>query len=127
MDMKKDAKVVFDGFKHYKNYVKFLYRKRLCEPYPVNVIFIAGLAKSGTTWLANMFSSLGGFDRITPRGWKVQRNVLYPGIFDEFKNRLAVIKGHTWYSQEHLAVLRDSNLKYFVIVRDPRDQIISEY
>ncbi len=103
--------------------------------YPQKIIFIAGYARSGSTWISNLFGSLKGFSIKTPSRWWLtvpDRNDthstdLYPGIFDEFRRNLAVIKGHTWASSQNIEVLKDSGLKYFITVRDPRDKIISEY
>ncbi|WP_456426208.1 sulfotransferase domain-containing protein [Rhodocaloribacter sp.] len=108
------------------------YRKK--KKYPQNVIFIAGFPKSGSTWFARMLAGLDGFDPFTPRRWATKpakqwkpAHDLYPGIFEEFAHRLAVVKGHTWGTKDNVALLRASGLRYFVTVRDPRDQIISSY
>lgn len=52
---------------------------------------------------------------------------LYPGLFDGYRRRLAVIKGHTWGTPANAAALREAGLKYLVTVRDPRDRLISAY
>ena len=118
-------------YKHSKSYLNYLIKHK---KYSQNVIFISGLPKSGTTWIGNLFASLDGFDRFIPSKWNLHRpekwgkySDLYPGFFDEFKNRLAVIKGHTWGSPYNVQILKDSGLKYIITVRDPRDKIISHY
>jgi hypothetical protein len=128
-------KILVKGcFKPAQSYLNFLLKQ---DKYPQNIIFIAGLAKSGTTWLTNMFASLDGFDRFIPQQWHLSgptkreesRNLydLYPGFFEEFKNRLAVIHSHTWGRPSNVEILRASGLKYILTVRDPRDSLISQY
>ncbi|GEM_PF-3216694 len=102
--------------------------------YPRNIIFIAGFPKSGSTWFARMLAGIDGFAPFTPRRWATKpakewkpAHDLYPGVFEEFAHRLAVVKGHTWGTEDNVALLRASGLRYFVTVRDPRDQIISSY
>lgn len=109
----------------------FLKRKK----YPQNIIFITSLPKSGSTWLSNMCSGLDGFDLFAPVKWNIyiteewddSRWDLETDIFKEFRNKLAVIRGHTWAIPKNLNVLTQSNLKYIIGVRDPRDKLISEY
>ena len=55
----------------------FLKRHR----YPQNVIFIAGLPKSGSTWLRDMFSSLSGFHSYQPDHVTPTNNDLRPDTF----------------------------------------------
>ena len=109
------------------------YLKR--KQYPQNIIFIISLPKSGSTWLSNMCSGLDGFDLFAPvkwntyitKEWDDSRWDLETNIFKEFRNKLAVIRGHTWATANNLNVLKKSNLKYIIGVRDPRDKLISEY
>lgn len=104
--------------------------------YAQNIIFIAGLPRSGSTWIANIFASLDGFEKYDLDNWKTglmkswddfQTTDIFPGSFEKYKNKLAVIKGHTWGEERNLRVLRDSKLKYLITMRDPRDNIISCY
>ena len=108
----------------YMNYYR--YRSR----YPQNVIFIAALGKSGSTWLANMCSSLTGFYTSQPLKWATTVPLewdLYPGVFEEYRRKLSVVKGHTQASEQNISLLRKSGLRYLITVRDPRDQIVSYY
>ena len=115
-----------------KNKINF-YLKR--KGYQQNIIFITSLPKSGSTWLSNMCADLDGFDSFAPIKWNTyisdkwddSRWDLDKDIFKEFKNRLAVIRGHTWALPDNIDVLDKSNLKYIIGVRDPRDKLISEY
>jgi hypothetical protein len=103
--------------------------------YSQNIIFITSLPKSGSTWLSNICSGLDGFDSFAPLKWNTyfsekwddSRWDLNEDIFKEFKNKLAVIRGHTWTIPQNLNVLKKSNLKYIIGMRDPRDKLISEY
>ena len=105
------------------------------KQYPQNIIFITSLPKSGSTWLSNMCADLDGFDLFAPSKWNTyisekwddSRWDLDKEIFKEFKKKLAVIRGHTWALSNNIDVLENSNLKYIIGVRDPRDKIISEY
>lgn len=105
------------------------------KKYPQNIIFITALPKSGSTWLSNMCADLDGFDLFAPMKWNTyiakewddSRWDLDIDIFKEFRNKLAVIRGHTWAIPKNLNVLDESNLKYIIGVRDPRDKLISEY
>ena len=93
---------------------------------------MASFAKSGSTWLANMLSELPGFSRYQPAGWTASLDAypnedIYPGMFDEVHRALVIIKGHTRGTSSNAEQLRASNTKYLITVRDPRDQIISDY
>ena len=132
--LKKTIKYLFENaiIKRPKNKINF-YLKR--GRYQQNIIFITSLPKSGSTWLSNMCADLDGFDSFAPIKWNTyisdkwddSRWDLDKDIFKEFKNRLAVIRGHTWPLPENLKLLEKSNLKYIINVRDPRDKLISEY
>lgn len=102
--------------------------------YPHNILFIAGMPKSGSTWLADMLSDLPGFEPFTPADWDLEHQVgahgehaLSDQSFAPYRHVLAVIKGHTWGTPENVDVLRRMNLKHLVLVRDPRDVLISKY
>ncbi len=109
------------------------YLKR--KKYPQNIIFITSLPKSGSTWLSNMCSGLDGFDLFAPMKWNTyiskkwddSRWDLDIDTFNEFKNKLAIIRGHTWALSNNIDVLGQAELKYLIGVRDPRDKLISEY
>lgn len=119
-------------YKRVKNFGAYVLKG---QKYPQNIIFITALPKSGSTWLRNIFSSLPGFDPFSPYRWNTfvpsdwdeRRWDLYPGVFNEFARKLAVIRGHTRGTAENIDLLKESDLKYFVNVRDPRDKLISEY
>ena len=109
------------------------YLKR--KKYPQNIIFITSLPKSGSTWLSNMCAGLDGFDLFAPMKWNTyistkwddSRWDLDTDTFKEFINKLAVVRGHTWALPNNIDVLGQTELKYLIGVRDPRDKLISEY
>ncbi len=108
---------------------------RYRKDYQQHLIFIISLPKGGSTWVSRLFASIQGFAIYSPRRWNItigdswsdQRWNLYRGLFEEFKHKLAVVKGHTWAHPGNISQLRESNIKYLITVRDPRDQVISEY
>lgn len=110
---------------------------RYKDNYDHSLIFIAGFAKSGSTWFAKMMSSNPGFIDQTPVKWdsinqtKIYANDVmgvYPGLANEFKNKLVIIKGHTWGNIDNVNSLKAQNInKVIVTIRDPRDALISEY
>jgi hypothetical protein len=101
--------------------------------YPVNILFVVGLAKSGSSWFENMICELEGFQPFVPKKWPIpgaERHSMdvYPGMFEEFHRRLAVLKGHTCGCKENIQRLRDDYGHPFCLtVRDPRDTLISGY
>ena len=105
--------------------------------YSQNVIFMASMAKSGSSWVASILYSLPGFQQIQPAMWKKsassswneskKEHDLYPDIFSEYKGKLAVIKGHTWGKPENAEILDNNGIKYIFTIRDPRDALISNY
>src|ERR1043165_8355722 len=72
------------------------------EKYKQNILFVAGLPKSGTTWLEKMLCSFPGFsDVMIPEAvsyeqrHKESHTFEFPeNLFDRFKNTLAVLKLH---------------------------------
>lgn len=80
-------------------------------------VLVNGSPKSGTTWMLKMVASLpgyeivGNFDRDISRYHSVQ-----PGD---------VIHGHDWYTPELAGILTQNGIKVILMVRDPRDQLIS--
>lgn len=104
--------------------------------YGQKCLFVAGLPKSGSTWVSDLLRSLPGFYQFTPIGWNqayqvgeigATEHALYPGWDKEFRGMLAVVKGHTWGTEENVAALKRVGCRYVLTMRDPRDVIISEY
>ena len=109
--------------------------KKFGQIYRQKVLFIAGLPKSGTTWLENMLSSFQGFsDFLIPDVAKFElatggsHNYNLPrDMFSRFKNMLVVTKMHIPGSEHNVEVLRKAGVKYVIMYRDLRDVAISHY
>jgi hypothetical protein len=100
-----------------------LYHRR----YRQNVVFIAGLPKSGSTWLRDMFVSLPGFYSFQPAHITPTDHNLHPDTFRACDHLLAVVKLHTYWSPQNEAILRQEGLRYVIIYRDIRDAAVSWY
>lgn len=103
------------------------------DRYAQNVLFIAGLPKSGTTWLEKMLSTYPGFhDLLIP---DVASHELSSGgsddyelpadMFSRFENMLVVTKMHIHGSPHNVGTLRDAGVRYVVLYRDLRDVAVS--
>ncbi len=109
--------------------------KKYRETYRQKVLFIAGLPKSGTTWLENMLSSFHGFSNLLiPDVAKFElatggsHNYSLPrDMFSRFKNMLVVTKMHVHGSEHNVEVLRKAGVKYVIMYRDLRDVAVSHY
>ncbi|RME47960.1 MAG: hypothetical protein D6791_04555 [Chloroflexi bacterium] len=101
--------------------------RRFRSLYRQNVVFIAALPKSGSTWLRNLFCALPGFrpalpDHITPTD-----HHLTPTTFAPFRHRLVVMRLHTSWSPANAQILAQEGLRYLVLYRDLRDVAVSWY
>jgi hypothetical protein len=108
--------------------LRILYLLEYCwyaERYPNKTIFIAGLPKSGTTWLANMFASVPGYRRGNPSHVSQKDYNLRQDTFREFDRRLGVVRMHTPPSPENISILKQEGIRYCVLYRDLRDVAIS--
>ncbi len=100
---------------------------RLRRRYRQNVIFIAGLPKSGSTWLRDMLCSIPGYYGFQPDHITWTDHNLRPDTFRAYDHLLAVVKLHTYWSPVNEAILRQEGLRYLVIYRDIRDVAVSWY
>ena len=99
--------------------------------YPSKVIFVAGLPKSGTTWLENYISHIPGYN---PRVLFGSRDLLtlnrLPGnAFSKIpKYGYSAIKTHILPTGENADVLVENNVtKIIIMYRDLRDVAVSLY
>ncbi|MHC4947860.1 MAG: sulfotransferase domain-containing protein [Planctomycetota bacterium] len=109
---------------------------RACaDRYPRRILFIAGLPKSGTTWLEKMVSSYGGFhEYLLP---DVARHELATGgshdyelpddLFARLEGMLVLTKMHVHGSPHNARVLREAGVPYVVLYRDLRDVAVSNF
>ena len=95
--------------------------------YRQNVVFIAALPKSGSTWLRNMFCAIPGFYAFQPKHVTPTDNDLLDDTFRAYDRLLAVLHLHTHWSPQNEVVLKREGLRYVVIYRDIRDVAVSWY
>ena len=103
--------------------------------YPQKILFIAGLPKSGTTWLEKMISSYPGFhDLLIPEATADERANkgghafrLPENMFSQFDKMLVLTKMHVEGSPHNVRVLDKAGVRYVVLYRDLRDVAFSEY
>jgi hypothetical protein len=105
------------------------------DRYPQKVLFIAGLPKSGTTWLEKMLASYPGFhELLIPDVAAYELSTggshdydLPAHMFSRFKDMLVVTKMHVHGSPRNVELLRDAGVKYVVLYRDLRDVAVSYF
>jgi hypothetical protein len=108
---------------------------RYGERYPQPLLFVAGLPKSGTTWLKKMLSSYPGFHEvIVPEATLYEldtggsHDFEFPeDLFKRFDGRLVVLKMHAHGSPRNKRLLREAGLPHVVLYRDLRDVAVSHY
>jgi hypothetical protein len=124
-------------------YPRYASQRRACRAgfvqhggrYPQKILFVAGLPKSGTTWLENMLADFPGFsDLLIP---DVAAHELRTGgshdyelpddTFRRFDGMLVLTKMHVHGSTHNAALLRDAGLRYAVLYRDLRDVALSYF
>lgn len=105
------------------------------DRYPQKSLFVAGLPKSGTTWLKGLLCSFPGVhEALIPQaaGYELRTGgshdfELPDDIFDRFRGMLVLTKMHVHGSPHNVEVLRRARLNYVVLYRDLRDVAVSEY
>ena len=105
------------------------------DRYPQKVLFVAGLPKSGTTWVEKMLSSFLGFhELLIPEVASHELATggshdfeLPDGMFDRFQSMLVLTKMHVHGSVHNAEVLRRAGLRYVVLFRDLRDVAVSNF
>lgn len=105
------------------------------DRYPQSTLFIAGLPKSGTTWLEKMIASYEGFHELMIP--EVASHEMKHGgshdyelpddMFTRFDQALVLTKMHVHGSTHNARVLKDSNIRYVVLYRDLRDVAVSNF
>ena len=108
---------------------------RYGDQYPQPILFVAGLPKSGTTWVEKMLASFPGFSELLIP--EVASHELATGgshdfelpddMFARFKKMLVLTKMHCHGSEHNAAVLRRARVRYVVLFRDVRDVAVSNY
>lgn len=98
--------------------------------WPHRILFVAGLPKSGTTWLKRLLVAVPGYsDRpIRDPDNCTENHDVCDHIFDQLPPRAySVVKLHTRCTDHNLEVIRKHGLKTVVLYRDPRDVCVSRY
>ena len=103
--------------------------------YPQKVLFVAGLPKSGTTWLEKMLSSYPGFHELLIPDVAAHEMAtggshdyeLPDDIFSRFDRMLVLTKMHVHGSPHNIRVLHDAGVNYVVLFRDLRDVAVSHH
>ncbi len=123
--------------------LRYLYRLRKArsgyrehaERYSEPLLFIAGLPKSGTSWLESMLSSYAGYHRLAiPEAIQYElrnggsHNFDLPSdTFQRFSKALTVLKLHVHGSVHNARLLHEAGIPYVVLYRDLRDVAVSHY
>ena len=105
------------------------------DRYPQKTIFVAGLPKSGTTWMERLLSSYPGFSHllipeVTPYELATGGSHDYElpeGMFSRFERMLVITKMHVHGSPHNVEVLSNAGVRYSVLYRDLRDVAVSDY
>ena len=106
---------------------------RFGDQYGTNLLFVAGLPKSGTTWLERMLASIPGFSELMlPEAVAYEQrkgeshSYDFPrGLRKRFDKALIVLKLHSHGSDSNMAVLHEEALPFVVVYRDLRDVAVS--
>ncbi len=109
--------------------------RRYGEKYSHDLLFIAGLPKSGTSWMESMLASYPGYqDTMIPEAvaYELETNgshdyELPADLFSRFRKSLTVLKLHIPGSPHNVEVLRRQEIPYLVMYRDLRDVAVSHY
>lgn len=99
-------------------------------PYKHRVVFVAGLPKSGTTWMKKLLSMVPGYhDRtIYDPSRLIVSHDISPMVFDLLPSYShSIVKLHTRYSPTNFEIIRRYTDKFIVMYRDLRDMCISRY
>jgi hypothetical protein len=103
--------------------------------YRHSILFIAGMPKSGTTWLEKMMSSYPGYEELLMPGanfyeLKTGEGHLYDlpdNAFSKLQDCLVLTKMHCHGSTQNVKVLTGAEIPYVILYRDPRDVAVSHY
>lgn len=105
------------------------------DAYPHPILFIAGLPKSGTTWLEKMVAGYPGFGEVMiPEAASYElahggsHDYDLPAeVFSRLDDALVVMKMHVHGSAHNVQLLGRHEIPYVVLYRDLRDVAISYY
>lgn len=96
--------------------------------WPHHVLHIAGLPKSGTNWMAQLLESVPGYKVRKIYDASVWNHDVSNAVFDRLPWDLySVVKLHTRFTPENIAIMRKYKLRTVLMYRDLRDQCVSRY
>ncbi len=99
------------------NWVGFQYQMGQGRRIPPAKVLVNGSPKSGTTWMLKMIMSIPGFQGVGNFQRDIKRyHTVKPGD---------VVHGHDLFSPELKTILKDEDIRVILMIRDPRDQLIS--
>lgn len=109
--------------------------KQYGADYQHPLLFIAGMPKSGTTWLEKMISSYPGYEELLIPGvsfyeLKTGEGHLYDlpeNAFSKLQDCLVLTKMHCHGSRQNVEVLQAAAIPYVILYRDLRDVSVSHY
>lgn len=98
--------------------------------FPHRLVFIAGLPKSGTTWLENLMLTIPGYEMLAwydPNNRLIE-HILDPVLLEHLPARgNFFIKTHVEARPEGVEALKRHGVPTIVMVRDLRDQCVSRF
>jgi hypothetical protein len=122
-------------------YPRYVVQARACREgfrqlghlYSQRVLFIAGLPKSGTTWLKKMIAGYPGFHELLIPDVAAYELAtggshdydLPANMFSRLEDMLVVTKMHVHGSPHNVELLRAARVSYVVLYRDLRDVAVS--
>lgn len=123
---------LFSYLRCIKSHFQFIQMKWIPSAtiYPHALVFIAGLPKSGTTWLENLVGCIPQYRRLVCYDPKERLNehVLDPVLLERIPIRgNFFIKTHIEARPEGVAALQKHHVPTVVMVRDLRDQCVSHF
>lgn len=107
--------------------------KKFGDKYTQPILFIAGLPKSGSTWIEKMVASYDGYhEYLLPAvathelSHGGSHNFEFPtNMFSKLKEALILTKMHSHGSKNNVEILERANLNYVILHRDLRDVAVS--
>lgn len=101
--------------------------------YSNHILFIAGLPKSGTSWLEKMLSTYKGYTIIPDPDiteWDYKNGgthnfELSTSFFTRLKGTLSLTKIHCHGSVNNIKILKEVGIPYCIVYRDLRDAAVS--
>jgi hypothetical protein len=116
-------KVAREGFRQYG------------DRYKHNVLYVAGMPKSGTTWLDSMLATIPGYAEVmlpeaVDHELRYQETLSFQlpqDAFSRLKGTLTVLRLHASGSDNNIRVLEENKVPYVVLYRDLRDVAVSHH